>query len=65
GQRAVLVRVSAPDPAMLRYLSERGIAIGDELEMLGREPFDGPGRIRIRRHTHALGPILATAIRVR
>ncbi|MGH3491797.1 MAG: metal-dependent transcriptional regulator, partial [Sciscionella sp.] len=42
GQRAVLVRVSAPDPAMLRYLSERGIAIGDELEMLGREPFDGP-----------------------
>lgn len=65
GERATLVRVSDSDPAMLRYLTERGIGIGDELEMIGRQPFDGPCEIRIGRRKHALGLALADAIRVR
>lgn len=65
GVQATIVRVSDSDPAMLRYLAEQGIGIGDRLEMIGRQPFDGPCEIRVGRRRHALGPALAHAIRVR
>lgn len=64
GGRATIVRVSDSDPEMLRYLNERQIGIGDELRMLGRDPFDGPYRVRIGGGEHRLGPALARAIRV-
>ncbi len=65
GERATLVRVSDSDPEKLRWLAAEGISIGDELEMLGRLPFDGPCEVRIGKHEHALGLGLANAIRVR
>ena len=46
GDRGRFVRVSDSDPAMLRYLDERGIGIGDALEVLDRQPFDGPLTVR-------------------
>ncbi len=64
GQRATLTRVSDSDPAMLRYLTEHGITIGDEVEMIDHQPFDGPCEIRIGPDTHNLGLTLARAIRV-
>ena len=64
GERATVVRVSDSDPEMLRYLADQGIAIGDEVEMVGRQPFDGPCEIRIGADTHLLGQPLARAIRV-
>src|SRR5882757_4131160 len=33
------VRVSDSDPEMLRYLAQLGLAIGDRLEVTGRQPF--------------------------
>lgn len=65
GARATLARVSDSDPEMLRYLNERRIGIGDKLEMMGRDPFDGPYRVRIGSHHHHLGPAVARAIEVR
>lgn len=65
GERATLVRVSDSDPAMLRYLAERRIGIGEQVEMLGRQPFGGPCEIRIADRTHQLPLGLAAAIRVR
>ena len=65
GQHATLVRVSDKDPAMLHYLTEQGIVIGDEVEMIARQPFDGPCEVSIGQHTHTLGLTLARAIRVR
>jgi DtxR family Mn-dependent transcriptional regulator len=65
GQRATLVRVSDKDPAMLRYLTEQGITIGDEIQMIARHPFDGPCEVHIGERTHTLGLTLARAIRVR
>lgn len=64
GERATIVRVSDSDPAMLRYLTELGIAIGDQLEMIDRQPFDGPCEIRIGTRIHILGVTLARAITV-
>jgi len=64
GERGVFSRVSDSNPDMLRYLSERGIAPGDELELAGREPFGGPLTVRANGREHALGDLLARAMRV-
>ena len=64
GERGTFARVSDADPEMLRYLSERGIAPGATLELVGREPFDGPLTVRTRKREHALGVGLARAMRV-
>jgi len=64
GEHATLVRVSDSDSAMLRYLSEQGIGIGDRLEMVGHQPFDGPCEIRIGERRHDLGLRLARAMRI-
>jgi DtxR family Mn-dependent transcriptional regulator len=64
GERGVFARVSDSNPDMLRYLSKRGIAPGDELEVIGREPFGGPLSVRTGGREHALGDQLARAMRV-
>jgi DtxR family Mn-dependent transcriptional regulator len=64
GDRGVFARVSDSNPDMLRYLSKRGIAPGDELELLGREPFGGPLTVRTGGGEHALGDQLARAMRI-
>ena len=58
------VRVSDSDPAMLRYLSERGIAIGDACQVSARQPFDGPMTVRFGESEHVLGGTLARAMRI-
>jgi DtxR family Mn-dependent transcriptional regulator len=64
GEHATIVRVSDSDPEMLRYLTSQDIAIGDHLQLIGRQPFDGPTEICIKERTHNLGSTLARAIRV-
>ncbi len=64
GERGTFVRVSDADPEMLRYLSQRGIAPGDRLEVLERQPFDGPLLVRFGSGEHALGGSLVRMMRV-
>jgi DtxR family Mn-dependent transcriptional regulator len=64
GERATFVRVSDADPAMLRFLGERGITPGAELEVTDRQPFDGPLYVRVAGREHVLGAVLARAMRV-
>jgi len=64
GERGLFSRVSDANSEMLRYLSKRGIAPGDELELVGREPFGGPLTVRANERDHALGDQLARAMRV-
>ena len=64
GARGHFVRVSDSDPEMLRYLAERGVALGDELEVLERQPFDGPLTVRFGDRLLTLGGALARAMRV-
>ena len=63
GTRGRLSRVEDSDPAALRYLSERSISLGDTVELLERQPFGGPFRVRTgassTAHEHDLGPGLA------
>jgi DtxR family Mn-dependent transcriptional regulator len=64
GARGTFSRVSDSDPEMLRFLAERGIAPGDRLEVVDKQPFDGPLFVRFGDRTHVLGGSLAHAMRV-
>ncbi len=65
GDRGTFARISDSDPDMLRYLADRGIAPGGELEVVERQPFGGPLFVRFGDQVHPLGGELAKAMRVR
>jgi len=64
GASGTFVRVSDSNPEMLRFLAERGIAPGDQLEVVEKQPFDGPLFVRFGERTQVLGGELAKAMRV-
>jgi DtxR family Mn-dependent transcriptional regulator len=64
GDRARFVRISDSDPEMLRYLESRGIALGDEFELVERQPFDGPLTLRFGHGDEVIGGQLARSMRV-
>jgi DtxR family transcriptional regulator, Mn-dependent transcriptional regulator len=64
GSTGTFTRISDSDPDMLRFLADRGIGPGDELEVVEKQPFDGPVFVRFGEHVHVLGGALARAMRV-
>ena len=65
GEAATFVRIPDADPEMLRFLGDRGIAPGARLELVERQPFDGPLFVRVGDDVHVLGATLARAMLVR
>jgi len=63
GAEGRFVRISDSDPEMLRYLAERGIAPGDEFEIVDKQPFEGPVSARFGDRVLVLGGALARAMR--
>ena len=65
GESGRFVRVSDADPVMLRYLAERSISPGARLEVLDRQPSEGPLRVRFEGgEVQTLGGELTRARRV-
>ena len=64
GASGTFVRISDADPAMLRYLAERGIAPGAGFEVVDKHPFGGPVFATFGEDVHVLGGRLADAMRV-
>jgi DtxR family Mn-dependent transcriptional regulator len=64
GESATFTRVSDAEPEMLRFLTDRGIAPGVHVEVLDRQPFEGPVYVRVGDEVHVLGATLARAMRV-
>ncbi len=64
GAAGRFVRVSDSDPEMLHYLAEHGIALGEQLEIVDRQPFGGPVFVRFGEREHAIGGALARAMRI-
>jgi DtxR family transcriptional regulator, Mn-dependent transcriptional regulator len=64
GTHGRFVRVSDSDPAMLRYLAEQGISLGDRVEVAGHQPFGGPVFVRFGSREQAIGGALAKAMRI-
>jgi DtxR family transcriptional regulator, Mn-dependent transcriptional regulator len=63
GAAGRFVRISDTDPEMLRYLADRGIAPGDEFEIVDKQPFEGPVSARFGDKVLVLGGQLARAMR--
>jgi len=64
GATGIFSRISDADPAMLRYLADRGIAPGAAFEVIDSQPFEGPLFARFGGDVHVLGGRLASAMRV-
>jgi DtxR family Mn-dependent transcriptional regulator len=64
GAHGRFTRISDHDPAMLRYLADRGIAPGDDFEVVDKQPFGGPLFVRFGGDVHVVGGLLAAAMRV-
>jgi DtxR family Mn-dependent transcriptional regulator len=64
GDRGIFTRVSDANPEMLRFLTGRGIAPGDEFEVIDKQPFGGPLFVQFGENVHVLGGDLARAMRV-
>jgi DtxR family Mn-dependent transcriptional regulator len=64
GTTGHFVRVSDSDPQMLRYLSEHGVALGQRMEVTGRQPFGGPVFVRVEGRELPLGGQLARKMRI-
>jgi DtxR family transcriptional regulator, Mn-dependent transcriptional regulator len=64
GDPARIARVSDRDGERLRYLATLGITIGTLVEVVSREPYDGPIAIRIGARRRVIGPELARHILV-
>src|SRR3954447_25095419 len=65
GQCGRLTRISDHDPEILRYLAERGIAPGDDFEIVDKQPFGGPLFVRFGTgEVQVVGGLLAAAMRV-
>jgi DtxR family Mn-dependent transcriptional regulator len=64
GRCGTFTRVSDSDPAMLRYLADRGIRPGARLRVVGVQPFGGPLLVEVDGIEHALGGELSQKMRV-
>ncbi len=64
GAIATVREVSDADEGRLRYLAELGLYPGTRVEILEREPFEGPIRVRVEGRDRSLGRSLADIVRV-
>jgi len=49
-------------PEMLRYLSQKGLAVGVQVQVIARDPFDGPVSLRIAECEQMIGQHVAEVI---
>ncbi len=62
GSHIEVSRIADAPPSALAYLKERGVVPGSKLELLRREPFDGPVVLKIEGRTVFLGVELSRRI---
>jgi DtxR family Mn-dependent transcriptional regulator len=64
GRQARVARVGDRDAERLRYLSNLGMEIGARVELISREPYDGPITVKIAGKRRVIGPELARHVLV-
>jgi DtxR family Mn-dependent transcriptional regulator len=62
GATIMLRQVGDEDPARLRYLAEQGLTPGTRLEVLERQPFNGPTTVRSGSETRVVGQELGSLL---
>lgn len=64
-ERVVIDRVRDKDPRILQFLGQMGVRPGVVIEIVARQPFNGPLTLRIGSEDHAVGCELAGNVFVR
>lgn len=64
GQSAVVRRVPDSDPDMLRYLAELGLVPDVTVDVLKKEPFNGPLLVKVGTIEHHIGHQVASSVLV-
>jgi DtxR family Mn-dependent transcriptional regulator len=64
GAVAHIARVGDRDAERLRYLATLGVAIGEEVELLSREPYGGPITLRVGTKRRVIGQEIAREVLV-
>lgn len=59
GVKGIVARLSDQTPEMLRYLAEKGLVIGAEVEVLRADPFEGPLSLKVDNHQQVIGSHVA------
>ncbi len=62
GDRAICVGVKDSDANFLKYLNKHGIALGEKIEVIDKEPFDESMLIRVRKKEIRVSQQIATNI---
>lgn len=60
----IVRRVKNQNPELLRYLEKQGLIPGVKVEVLQKEPFDGPVQLRVENKTISIGNSVAEDIYV-
>lgn len=58
----IVRRVKNQNPELLRYLEKQGLIPGVKVEVLNKEPFDGPVRLKVENHTITIANNIAEDI---
>ena len=61
-QPAIVCRITNQTPDVLRYLAERGLVLGAQVEVTAREPFNGPLHLLVEDNTAVVSHDIAAVI---
>ena len=62
GQKVRVQRVSDADPELLHYLEDLGLMPGAQVEVLSKEPFDGPLKLNVEQEERLVGYSVARSV---
>jgi DtxR family Mn-dependent transcriptional regulator len=57
--KGIIARLRDQTPEMLRYLAEKGLVVGAEVEVLRADPFEGPLSLIVDSHPQVIGSNVA------
>ncbi|NDJ75093.1 MAG: metal-dependent transcriptional regulator [Chloroflexi bacterium] len=63
-QKGIVARLRDQSPDMLRYLAEKGLTVGSNVEVLTTDPFEGPLTLRVDQHDEVIGVNVALCVLV-
>lgn len=64
GRAGIVARLTTDNPDMLRHILERGFRLNAPVEVLARDPFDGPLTIRLDGEERVVGHAVADTVLV-
>ncbi|MCZ6816496.1 MAG: FeoA family protein, partial [Planctomycetota bacterium] len=64
GDDGTVIEVEDKDPDFLRFVSLLGISIGSTVQVIGKEPYGGPVRLRLGKRNIVMGTEAAARVRI-